>query len=346
MVINKKGKMSGFTMAIMVIAVGLLSVLTVSQLMGRGVQESVLQEIIVEPGEVSPELAGKTATLNTYATDQSADDTSTKAAAKCYIITEPVVSEDMVVPGELGSFAADGTDLSSTGKTSVTAGVTVGKSYTGVCANASWYGAFSPVKNVLTQSEDLELHVWNIASGISVTAKDEDENSIAILDAGAGVNLTLGASESESLDEIKFKNNNSNAAYNLWGFYFDTDSETNLTSITGEGTTAGDYLIGYSKTTTGLGKTSKDDEVFKFDEAILLNEFDQVEANNIQFKADGDGCEADGGETLTLYGVDANWYRSSKEKAMKFGPETDADSPADVGLADSAAKLSIYCRSA
>lgn len=315
----------------------IIGILAMIGLVGYGVYMLSVQQTAFEEREeldIPSTLEGKAATVDAYAYDQAANNPSTtQAAVPLYLITSPVVTSEKIS----GNFAADGTALSTSSRTSITEGLNVGDKYVAVAVNDTYYGVVSDVKTISSQSETLDLDVYATASSGSITLKDEDENTIA--EDGAGTNLTLGASESESFDELKIKNDNTDVAWNVGGFFVGMVDDTNMSSMTGEGTSGGDYSVSYSKSGS-LERTSADDIMWEFSEPVMLLEYDYVTITDLQVKADGDGCSSTG-ETWSIYVFDKTWFRSGKENALKIGAEDDTDSPSDVGIGDVSA--SYYC---
>lgn len=281
---------------------------------------------------ITSTLKGKAATESVFAYDKAADTPSTsKLNAPLYLIESPVVTTDKVT-GD--AFAADGTTLSTSARTAVTEGLNVGDTIIAIAANNTYYGKWSAVKTIESQAENLDLDSYTTIGSSSgdIILKDEDESTVT--PGGGATNLTLGASQTESFYELKIKNNNTNKAWNVGGWFIDEAAGTNISSFSGTGTTEGSFAVGYSKSTTGLGRTDTDDVVFTLAEPVLLLEYDYITIKKLQVQADGDGCKATSGEVFSVYVFDKAWYRSSKENAMKYGFETDADSPSDIGASD------------
>jgi len=334
------------------VIVGLIAFLVITVLLvgGLGVYYMAKQQTALERREaevVPPALVGKSVTLSAVAYDQAADSpSSTQAVAPLYVILEPTEVTDTKVKGN--GFAADGTSLSSSARTDVTSGLKVGNKIIAIAVNKTvsagtgYYGVWSDVKELDGQQVLLDLDVYKVAaSGGQITLRDKDENTIDI--GGGDVNLTLGASETEQFDYLRIENNNTNAAWNVVGFFIDKASGTNLTgfSIGASSKTEGTYEIGLAETDKGLERTDADDEVFEFAEPIMLLEYDYIKVTDLQVKADGDGCASTTGEAFTIYIVDGTWFKSSKENAMIFDWEDDSDSPSDVGASDLSA--TYYC---
>ena len=278
-------------------------------------------------------LKGKAATISVFAYDKASNTPSTtKTVVPLYLVQNPTVTATKVT-GE--DFAADGTDLSSSSRTDVTEGLTVGDKFVAIAANGSYYGAWSSIITIDKQAKNLDLDNWAIATnGGDIELKDEGENVIA--NGEGGTNLTLGASETESFYYLKIKNNNTNSAWNVAGFFIDKAANSNITTFSGEGTTTENYAVSYAKDGTfGLERTDADDVMFTLATPVMLLEYDQIKFNDLQVRADGDGCAAvDSGEAFSIYVFDKAWFRSSKENAMMYGAETDSDSPVDVGAND------------
>ena len=280
-------------------------------------------------------LKGKAATISVFAYDYASDTPSTsKLVLPLYLVESPIITTTKVSGTE---FAADATDLSSTSRTDITKGIVVGDKVTAIAVNASGYGIWSAIIEISTQAVNLDLKSYStaIAGAGDITVKDKDENIIADVGSAGTVasayNLTLGASAEEQFNYIRVENNNTNTAWNVKGIFFDAPTGNNISSITGTGTTKGDYSTSYTKSSTTLQRTEADDYVIELSEPVLLLEYDYIQFENIQIKADGDGC---GTELISVNVFDSNWFRSSKENAMILGIETDADSPVDVGVGD------------
>jgi len=295
------------------------------------VQQSALREQQEQQQQEQPAdlLAGKAATLSVYAYDQAADTpATTKAIVPFYLVESPTVSSREIT----GAVNVDGDALSSTARTSFTEGLVVGDVVVGLAANGTYYGKPSASKTIDGQSVPLDVNVYAIAtSGGDVIIKDKDETTLTVSATGTA-NLTLGASQEEPLHYMRIENNNTNLAWNVFGFFIDKPAGTNITAFTGSGVTTGHAAVGYSKGGNDLVRVETDDEIFYFNEPIMLLEYDYIQLNDLAVKADGDGCAAD--DTFTIYVFDANWFRSSKKVALMLGAETDADSPADVGAGD------------
>jgi len=280
-------------------------------------------------------LKGKAATVSVYAYDQAANSPqSTKIIVPLYLITNPVIGANEVT-GD--SFAADGAVLSSSARTDVTEGLTVGTSFAAIAVNDTYYGQWSPATTISSQAMTLDLNGYAVAAhGGNIVLRDKDDVTITPSATGT-VNLTLGATETEGFKYFRIENNNSNKAWNVLGWYIDKATGSNISKFTvGSGGTESNKAslsgVGYTKGGNNLIRTDNDDEIFYFNEPLLLLEYDKVEVADMQVTADGDGCAV--GDTFTIYVFDGSWYRSAKTNSMKFGAETDADSPSDVGASD------------
>jgi len=276
-------------------------------------------------------LIGKAATVSVFGYDQAAaSPQSSKIAGLLYLIENPVTSADGKTIS--GTFAADGTTLSTTARTDVTEGLNVGDTFIGVIANGTYYGKPSSAYEIKAQSGNLDLDAYKTAtSGGKIVLKDTDETVITASAVGTN-NLTLAATQDEKFYLFRIENNNSARAWNVEGFYIDKAVGSNLSAFSGSGTTTGSYAVGYSKGGEGLLRTDADDEIFYFSSPIMLLEYDSIDLSDLKVKADGDGCAV--GDTFAIGVFDANWFRSAKTNSLKLGAETDADSPADVGVSD------------
>ncbi len=285
--------------------------------------------------DVPISLIGKAATISVFAYDKAANSPQTaKTVVSLYLIRNPVVTDTKIS----GEFLADGTLLSSSSRTDVTEGLKVGDKILGIALNtstATFYGVPSSIIEITGQSEILDLDIYNVTTTGTIILKDEDETTLSNVTPASvvsAVNLTLNAGEVETFDSIRIKNTFVNTGWNVAGFYWDLAAHTNITSIVGTGTTTGSYSMGFDKVAVGFEKTDKDDIVFALTEPVMLLEYDYIKFSGIQIKADADGCAVP--ENLSLYVYDKAWFRSTKEPAMMFGAETDADSPANIGAAD------------
>jgi len=334
------------------IVTALLMVMSIAVIAGIGFyiynasQQTALdqeQQAKLESGQIAVDtLKGKPVTLSTLAYDRSADNMNTMVVAPAYVITDPVVSSTEVS----GTFAADGTSLSSAARTDITAGLSVNGQIAVIAANDSWYGVWGDkgsgnLMKPTSQAENLDLYVYRAGGDINITIDDTDGNAIS-MNNGSVRNLTLGASEAETLEKFKIKQQTANRAYNLKGFYVSLDnSDANITSIScKDSTITGASGVSIDASTLNLLNTQNDDWLFEFSAPVLLLEFDSAEIDTLTLKADGDGCPGTaGGEHIQFCVFDINWYRSNSKNAMILGPETDAATPADVGAANVCATI-------
>lgn len=275
-------------------------------------------------------LKGKPATITVKAVDKANDDT--QIAANGYICTNPTVTDTSIVCG-----FQDSKVLSSTATTDFTSGLVVGDKYVGLASNNTYFGFPTVVKDILTQADPLTLETYSTTSDMFFELKTAGD---AIITASGGTqNLTLSASEGEILGQVKLQQNVTNTAVNLAGFYFDKATNGNMTKVEEAGDVAAKIpsgTTGFAATTgVSLTATEAEDVVFLFDTPVILKEYDSVTIEDgIKLTADSDGCTA-GGENVVIYSLDKIWTLSSKDtNKFVYSYESDAATPADVGLAD------------
>lgn len=309
-------------------------------------QTSTIQQTVQQTSTTNP-LAGKAATITAFVKDDANDKTGIRAAL--YLITNPTVGTDNVA----GTFAVDATTIATTG-TDLTSGLAVGTKYVAIASNNTYFGF--PSKELTVgegpvtdgnarvsgsgQSQTLEIDAYTTASGVSFTIKDKDENTISLQNGGTR-NLTLSADEAELLDSIKIEVNQTNAALNLAGFYFDKPaSGANISKF--EVASGYTGTPGITKGGIALQSTEADDEMYLFNAPIVVKEYGSVEIQDgIFLTADGGGC-AGADEIYTIYALDKIWVKSSIGSKMIYAYETDSTTPADVGIANPSVYFHCY----
>lgn len=316
------------------LVVMIVGILAVPGLWKSGQQATALPEqtaqqaaIITQGG--NPDLTGKTVTMSVFANDYASDaPTSTHAAAPLYLCVSPKSNGANL---ECDSFASDGgTILDTSSRTSVSSGVTVGNTVQGIAFNGTWYGDLGPVLTIPNQAVNYDVKVYRAATnGGKVTLKDVDQNAVI----KGTRNVSVGADEAYTFYSLKIENNNSNRMWDLWGIYFDLVASTNISRFDGSATNRLDGTTFNPASTVDLGRTSEDDKRLVFSKVVRLKEYDSIVLNDLTLIGDGEGCSTDG-EDVTMHVVDANYFRSSDFNGLGYGPETDAASPADVGVSD------------
>jgi len=288
-------------------------------------QTALEEEREVAIREEGVSLMGKPAELSVYCKDLGND--NTKTAAGFYIIVDPEVTDNEIT----GNFAADGTTASTTARKSVTEGLTVSSNYLGIASNSTYFGFPTEIKSITKQAENVDLGMYTTVGTLDIVVKDKDENILTMVEAAT--NLTLGADESEVLDEIEFQCNDTDKAVNLAGFYIDLPAGTNITGVEISAGYSG--TPGVTESNINLKSTEADDYLFLFDSPQLLLEYDSVELSRVlKLTADGDGCCDCNGEYFEVYALDKIWTKSSLEDKMIYAYETDATSPADIGVSN------------
>lgn len=296
------------------------------------------EQIIIREEAPAVGLTGKPGTLSVFALDKSNSDKTTKAAGQLYVITDPVITADKIT----GGFSTDGTLMSTTVRTSVTTGITVGTKFAAIASNSTYFGfpttelTFGTSNpngdgyslNGVGQSQTLDIDVYKTAPTINLKMY-EGLNEVKEADIST-FNFSIGADQVAVPDTIDIEMNLTNVAVNLAGFYIDLPADTNISSI--EIQTAGSE--GLAESTLNLVNTETDDYVFEFSSPILMLPWDKLTLTNaLKFTGSGTGCTgADDGDLFTFYMLDKIWYKSADESAMKYMYETDASTSEDIGM--------------
>lgn len=282
------------------------------------------------------ELAGATkqgdiAKLGIYVRDVENNNPNTKVAVPIYCKDE----DGKMLNG------ADGTTSSTTSETSVSS--TIGSTATCYAFNST----YNTVKPVVVSIEDEYTAVTidaykTLGAGYGqIVFYDDGLNT----GTGGALNLTgVGASQTGTFQKMRFKNNGTDVAYNLGGFYFNTQESANVSNIDISG---GATLHGMTKTSTqvllstiGTRVTSRQsswDFRFEIDDnpsesgnqPLYMQESDYLETGSMSVEANGNGC---GAELISSYAFQKGYYRSiSDSDPIGFGYETDAQSPSSIG---------------
>lgn len=227
------------------------------------------------------------------------------------------------------TFARDGTASSTT---RVSQKVTRGESYSYVAFNGSYYGDIRRNVVINADNDDVDLEAHAICrSGLDIKLYDESLKTDR-------PNITgVGANQKGSMEKMRVDHNDSNCAYNLAGFYFDTVSTSNISNIELSGK---DSAI--SSSNIGIERVKEyDDYVFELNTPVMMEDGDTYDTGKITVEADGDGCAA---ELVTVYAFDKAHSRSQTagKGILENVIESDAPSPADVGGADFSD--SFYCK--
>jgi len=312
---SKTGKISAAIW--MLVVIGMLALLV----LGYGVYQMTavppVQPAEPTPGETTTSLWGKSVVLSTAALDKAADDVNTKAAVPVYVLT-----------GKNGFVYTD-EDLSSSARTDLTNGLTVGDTATLWAFNNTWYSKGPVDKYLATQQETVDLEVYAVTDDLDMTLYNSDGTALT---EGSNANISIAAGATDYFEKFKIKQNVSNRAFNFLGIFADLDTETNISAIT-----IGAMDTTLAETTTGLKRVTTDDYIWQVSTPVMLLEYDSIVVGPITITGDGDGCSAGTSTTaddVTLYVFDGNYYFSTKGAEVKFGGETDAVSPADVGASD------------
>jgi|GEM_PF-4657860 len=300
-------------------------------------------------------LAGKPATISTYSNDRANVNSVTHAASALYLILNPVVTADSIT----GTFAADGTLLSSSSRTDITNGISMGLKFVAISSNSTYFGF--PTKEltvgvaepgILTegQSANLDVDTYRTTNSLKITMKEASTDTETLTNGGSTKNLTVAANEVVVLNYLEIQQNQSNRAFNLAGFYIDKTSNGNISEI-GK---ASDYSTGsgnsnppFDVSATDIMSTEADDVRFALTTPILMKEYGKVTFTDaIKLTGDSDGCaSANSGESYVLYVFDKIWYKSSvTSDKMIYAVETDSSSHTDIGMTNPS--FTILCAAA
>lgn len=318
--------------AILLVAVSGVGVITFYAQKQTGLQEKEETQTTEEASESKN--AGEITVLKSWAVDKQAN-TETQVLVPAYYYLK---NEDGSFDKWIGG--TSGYTLSATATTSVSP-VVIGQTVYGTAFNGSYYGDENSQK-IQIEGEQLKLDVHSICpKGLEMKIFDETNNEAK--------NLSVGASQSNSFDRLKFRNNNSDCAYNLAGFYIDlTSTGSNITTIVIDGDAS---YTGITKTSTSLEREKdKDDLVYALDSPIMLKESQKWFSGDVTVTADGDGC-TNQGESVNVYAFDEAKFLKKDGSGIGSGWENDADSPADVGggdvhllLSATTTETSFYCK--
>lgn len=314
---NKYGK-TGILITLMTLSLIAFLAVAVVVVWGITKQTQISQDTQIQPGEATVSLVGKAATLSVNARDKAADDVTTRATVPVYI------KDPQGVWIETG-----GTSTSTTTSQAFTAGISVSNTpYQVLAFNASFQSSDGPKDFAISdEAKVADVSVYRVANQLELILFDKD--NIATLAGNS--NLSLGAGETSNFNKLRIRVNQTNVGYNLYGFFWDMNANTNISSISMKN---GEISI-EPVNSLPLARTQLDDLSFKLTTPLLMYEFDDVETGNIVVQADGDNPPGvDAAESFRLYAVDAAYYYSAKGEGVKFGPESDATSPADVGSLD------------
>ncbi len=271
-----------------------------------------------EPGEVvvQPTLLGKGSVLSINARDQAPDDKTTRRSVPVYI-------QD---PDEIFT-ASGGTSTSTTQAQDFTSGIFVSELPYKVAAFNNTYGSVDGLVDVVIerQAKTVDLNVYTIARSLEITFFDTNDVALPTFN---GTNLTLAGGQTDDFTKVKIKNNDTDTMYRLFGIYVDLIENTNVSTANFNDARVSD------EGTMSLSRTSADDLTFGLVAPILMAEFDSVELDSLAVTADGDGCIGTLTERWVWNFVDGEYYFSAQGEGVKFGPENDATSPADVGAPD------------
>lgn len=240
----------------------------------------------------------------------------------------------------------------TTGATSITSASTGDKLkvVTFTTGAGGYYGIPKEI-DVVKEQDTFDVYTYRSVSSIP---KMELYDSGAKL-AGSNQNLTIGTDATDAFDKLLIEINSTNRAYRLNSIMFDVNlsSGSNVSKIevaTGkvirstrsatrieEGV---DGIKSISSVTLSEGTAPKRsglrslvDFTFDLSEPVLLLQYDTFETGNIVITTSGGACGTGSGEYIGLIIADSDYYVGT-DNSLKFGRETDASSPADVGGLD------------
>lgn len=218
----------------------------------------------------------------------------------------------------------------------------------------NYYG-FETCYKPKTNQDVLNVPVFAIG-GLKITFWGNDTTS------GSAVTGQDIAAGSKTIDQVRVEMNYSNAAYNFKGIFIDVDSNTNLTGdkvalnsptefkvndatyrtdrltaiqdSVNTGAGSGETLI-RNPSDIVLARTTLKDIVYDLKTPVLLLQYDKVYIPGMTLTASSGTT----GESVVLYAFDWAPYVSIDGKSIKWGVETDASSPADVGGNDFSASF-------
>lgn len=224
-----------------------------------------------------------------------------------------------------------------------TISATVGDSYCAWGFNATYYS--DEVCGVIktSKSDVITVPVWRIGD-VKITIKGNTTNS-----AAETTNQDVGASTQETFNLVEIRENVSDRAFNFKGIYIDLAVNTNLTrgdqvSFLSPVTLVADAtnreLRGLSLSASGnlvrgsmpLQRITTDDITYSLATAILMISGDRINIPGLTLDAGANGCSG-GVDVVNMYVVDEQRFLG-QDNTIKIGVETDASSPADVGLGD------------
>jgi hypothetical protein len=269
-------------------------------------------------------------------------------------------------PGDVTTSTTSATD-----KVSLT-GITSGVTYILHLTNDTVIGFPTKVTIPGETTEDVNIQTYKRSDSASIKfvkgAKD-----FSNLGGELEFNLTItGANGADSVDYLEYKQNQTDRASLLAGFYFNVatlDANLSISSVSASGTlnrgSTAEPLTTNGKlgssVSVSLDKTFRQerhksgalDDYYIFINSqdpitataevngyrpVLLFEEDVVRTGSITFKADASACPANPfSESITVYAFDVGYFQSVKANTrdqLLAGYETDADTPANVGSSD------------
>jgi len=227
--------------------------------------------------------------------------------------------------GEDYALIEDATAMSASAATSVS--TTVGSELKACAFDSTYYGECA-VFTVSKETMPKNLEVYAIASSVLVECYDDGSKL-------TDCNLTLAAGQTDALDYVRIELNESDAAFNFKGIGIDTTASGNITNIDATGSITPSGSLSVSTVPTRLNRGAYDvDFYWTVADAVMLHEWDVITTSSVSFEADSGN---DPSETATMYIVDESMFKSvvkSTQNRILSGVETDASSPADVGITD------------
>jgi hypothetical protein len=287
--------------------------------------------------------SGDISTIGVYVNDISNNDISTKTAVPVYCM------------GDDNVFIIDNTASSKTAE--ITGKTTYGKTVTCWAFNTS-----VQTKDPITITVDEEYeHVIIESYKVPVNAQILFYTDTL---ANNGVNVTgVGASGTGTFNKMRFKNNETDVILPVAGFYLDTVTGSNISSIdmVGSATVSGVSgkpsveVVRSSLSTNVNSRKGIFDQVFEISDGVdedgrhlplLLEENDYLETGSVSVLATSNGCIGTGTNALDLvtpYAFTKGYYRSAIGSSIKYGHETDAQSPAVITPDITQANGKFYC---
>lgn len=276
--------------------------------------------------------SGDVAQIKVRVRDRANTDPTTRLAV-------PVYCKD-----ELNNLVIDGTTSSTTSDTS--GSTTRGKTVTCWAFNSTIQTVKPITKDIDSDIVPFEIDAYTVATTSAITFYNDQFNT----GTGGVINVTgVGANIKGTLNKVRVKNNQTSKWLPIGGVYFDVVTGSNVSSITVD---SNGLSISDVTSTLATGVTTRKEQwnyVFEFNGgtegtnklAVILEDGDYKESGAIGVKGNGNGCVS-AGELISSYGFTKGYYRSISDTSfVKYGHETDAESPAVVST--SITGETFYC---